>query len=101
MHQLVGDDVGEIDSNREEQTIERVPDLESYFEENIQLKDCLQRLRHGNKQIFLITNSTFWYVNRGMTYLLGDNWQQLFDVVICQARKPSFFGAQTRSTMVH
>lgn len=46
--------------------------------------------------MFLITNSAFWYVNRGMTYLLGKQWQDYFDIVICQARKPSFFGAQKR-----
>jgi hypothetical protein len=31
-----------------------------------------------------------------MTYLLGKKWQDYFDIVICQARKPSFFGAQKR-----
>jgi hypothetical protein len=31
-----------------------------------------------------------------MTYLLGKSWQDFFDVVICQARKPSFFGAEKR-----
>jgi len=31
-----------------------------------------------------------------MTYLLGKKWQDFFDIVICQARKPSFFGAQKR-----
>jgi len=67
-----------------------------YFEENVSLKPCLQRLRDANKQIFLITNSAYWYVNHGLSYLLGDNWQNFFDVIICQARKPSFFGAEKR-----
>jgi hypothetical protein len=31
-----------------------------------------------------------------MSYLLGDNWRDFFDVIICHARKPSFFGAQRR-----
>jgi len=78
MHQIVGQDV------------------ETYFEENPRLKPFLQRLSDANKEIFLITNSSYWYVNRGLTYLLGDNWQDLFDVIICQARKPSFFGAEKR-----
>ncbi|CAF3313491.1 unnamed protein product [Rotaria socialis] len=78
MHQIVGEDV------------------ETYFEENVRLKPFLQHLHDGNKQIFLITNSTYWYVNRGMTYLLGDNWRDFFDVIICQARKPSFFGVEKR-----
>jgi len=70
--------------------------LANYFEENVRLKPFLERLRDANKQLFLITNSAFWYVNRGMTYLLGKKWQEFFDIVICQARKPSFFGAQKR-----
>lgn len=71
--------------------------LGMYFEENVHLKPFLQRLREANKQMFLITNSAFWYVNHGMTYLLGKDWIDFFDVVICQARKPSFFGALKRS----
>lgn len=78
MHQLVGQDVA------------------TYFEENVRLKSFLERLRDANKQLFLITNSAYWYVNRGMSYLLGKHWQDFFDFVICQARKPSFFGAQRR-----
>ncbi|CAF3619608.1 unnamed protein product [Rotaria sordida] len=78
MHKIVGQDVA------------------TYFEENVRLKPFLQRLRDANKQLFLITNSAFWYVDRGMTYLLGKNWEEFFDIIICQARKPSFFGAQRR-----
>ncbi|CAF1147881.1 unnamed protein product [Adineta steineri] len=78
MHQLVGQDA------------------ETYFEENSRLRPFLQRLRDANKQLFLITNSAYWYVNRGMTSLLGAKWQDFFDIVICQARKPSFFGALKR-----
>ena len=70
--------------------------IESYFEENDHLKPFLQRLRDANKQIFLITNSAYWYVNHGMTYLLGEEWRTFFDVIIRQARKPSFFGEQKR-----
>jgi hypothetical protein len=67
-----------------------------YFEENDRLKPFLQRLQNANKQIFLITNSAYWYVNHGMSYLLGEDWQNFFDIIICQARKPSFFGAEKR-----
>lgn len=71
--------------------------LETYFKENDRLKPFFQRLREANKRIFLITNSAYWYVNRGMTYLLGKNWTDFFDIIICQAKKPSFFGAQKKS----
>jgi len=68
----------------------------NYFEENDRLKPYLQRLHDANKQIFLITNSAYWYVNCGMSYLLGEDWRNFFDIIICQARKPSFFGAEKR-----
>ncbi|CAM2700732.1 unnamed protein product [Rotaria socialis] len=70
--------------------------VEKYFQENDRLKPFLLRLRDANKQIFLITNSNYWYVNCGMTYLLGKSWTDFFDIIICQAKKPSFFGAQKR-----
>ena len=70
--------------------------IELYFEENIRLKELLQRLHDADKQIFLITNNNYRYVNRGMNYLLGKDWQKFFHIVICQAIKPSFFGAEKR-----
>ena len=40
----------------------------------------------------LITNSDWWYSNTMMTFVCGgDDWRDLFDVVIVSARKPSFF----------
>lgn len=97
MHHLVGEDVGRMIWSTERLVRQRCVCLETYFEENLHLKPFLQRLRDANKQIFLITNSAFWYVNRGMRHLLGHDWQDFFDMVICQARKPSFFGPRIRS----
>lgn len=34
--------------------------------------------------------------NKGMKYLVGDDWRDLFDVVIVQARKPKFFTEHSR-----
>ena len=44
-----------------------------------------------------MTNSEFFFVNRGMTYLVGPDWRDLFDVVICNATKPNFFSASESS----
>ena len=97
MHRLVGENIGKICHKIIKRKLHVIIIcLANYFEENIHLKPFLQRLQDANKQLFLITNSAFWYVNRGMTYLLGRKWQDFFDIVICQARKPSFFGAQKR-----
>ena len=41
--------------------------------------------------MFLITNSGFDFVNKGMKYLVGKDWLDAFDVVIVDANKPTFF----------
>lgn len=51
----------------------------------------LSRLVAHGKQLFLITNSPFSFVDKGMRHMVGPDWRQLFDVVIVQADKPSFF----------
>lgn len=34
--------------------------------------------------------------NKGMNFLVGDDWRELFDVVIVNARKPKFFTETSR-----
>uniref|UniRef100_A0A2K6DG47 5'-nucleotidase domain containing 2 n=1 Tax=Macaca nemestrina TaxID=9545 RepID=A0A2K6DG47_MACNE len=61
-------------------------DMEKYIprgDETFAVLSCL--VAHG-KQLFLITNSPF-----RMRHTVGPDWRQLFDVVIVQADKPSFF----------
>ena len=48
------------------------------------------------KTTFLMTNSPFDIVNAGMIYMLGQDWRRLFDVIIVNAKKPSFFSAKKR-----
>ena len=43
-----------------------------------------------------MTNSPFEIVNAGMIYMLGQDWRRLFDIVIVNAKKPSFFSAKKR-----
>ncbi|ETE67404.1 5'-nucleotidase domain-containing protein 2, partial [Ophiophagus hannah] len=42
-------------------------------------------------KLFLITNSPFSFVDKGMRYMVGKDWRDFFDVVIVQADKPHFF----------
>ncbi|MGH0148762.1 UNVERIFIED_CONTAM: hypothetical protein FKN15_040380 [Acipenser sinensis] len=51
----------------------------------------LRKLAENKKKMFLITNSPFDFVDRGMNYIVGKDWRDLFDVVIVQADKPGFF----------
>uniref|UniRef100_A0A7N6F9P2 5'-nucleotidase domain containing 3 n=1 Tax=Anabas testudineus TaxID=64144 RepID=A0A7N6F9P2_ANATE len=58
---------------------------------HIILHAVLKKLSEQGKKMFLITNSPFDFVDRGMNYIVGKDWRDLFDVVIVQADKPSFF----------
>ncbi|RLU15606.1 hypothetical protein DMN91_011359 [Ooceraea biroi] len=40
---------------------------------------------------FLITGSNADFANFTASYALGEDWRSLFDIVVCYARKPSFF----------
>ncbi|XP_026976854.1 5'-nucleotidase domain-containing protein 2 isoform X2 [Sagmatias obliquidens] len=71
------------------QWIER--DMEKYILRGDETFAVLSRLVAHGKQLFLITNSPFSFVDKGMRHMVGANWRQLFDVVIVQADKPSFF----------
>jgi HAD superfamily 5'-nucleotidase-like hydrolase len=63
---------------------------------SIYIKEFLYRLNKNGKSVFLITNSPYWFVNFGMQALCGSDWTNLFDVIICNARKPYFFSSRTK-----
>ncbi|XP_069874694.1 5'-nucleotidase domain-containing protein 2 isoform X2 [Dipodomys merriami] len=71
------------------QWIER--DMEKYILRGDETFAVLSRLVAHGKQLFLITNSPFSFVDKGMRHMVGPDWRELFDVVIVQADKPSFF----------
>jgi len=60
------------------------------------LRPMLENQRAHGKTTFLMTNSPFEIVNAGMIYMLGQDWRRLFDIVIVNAKKPSFFSAKKR-----
>ncbi|ROL43963.1 5'-nucleotidase domain-containing protein 3 [Anabarilius grahami] len=66
-------------------------DIEKYICYAEQTHAVLQKLSKNGKKMFLITNSPLDFVDRGMNYIVGKDWQDLFDVVIVQADKPGFF----------
>lgn len=50
----------------------------------------LQELKR-HRITFLITTSHIDIVDFSATYALGKDWKSLFDIIICNARKPRFF----------
>ncbi|KAG9270350.1 5'-nucleotidase domain-containing protein 2-like [Astyanax mexicanus] len=66
-------------------------DLEKYILRGEETYAVLHRLVSHGKKLFLITNSPFSFVDKGMRYMVGKDWRDFFDVVIVQADKPHFF----------
>ena len=54
------------------------------FSRDPKLVPLFERLQKEEKKIFLITNSPFETVDAGMTYMMGSQWRELFDVVVVQ-----------------
>ncbi|KAL1492968.1 hypothetical protein ABEB36_011123 [Hypothenemus hampei] len=82
MHKIVGQNVAE------------------YIERNDKLRPFLDRLVNAGKKLFLVTNSPYHFVNKGMELLVGPDWKDYFDVLIVQARKPRFFTDVSRPIRV-
>lgn len=72
-----------------------------YLLQNPDLSNFLERLIKADKKLFLITNSPFSFVNKGMNFLIGENWKELFNVIVVQARKPKFFSENSRPFRVY
>uniref|UniRef100_A0A8D3BS42 5'-nucleotidase domain-containing protein 2-like n=1 Tax=Scophthalmus maximus TaxID=52904 RepID=A0A8D3BS42_SCOMX len=66
-------------------------DLDKFILRGDETDAVLHRLVSQGKKLFLITNSPFSFVDKGMKHMVGNNWREFFDVVIVQADKPHFF----------
>ncbi|XP_026222985.1 5'-nucleotidase domain-containing protein 2 [Anabas testudineus] len=66
-------------------------DLDKFILRGEETEAVLHRLVSHGKKLFLITNSPFSFVDKGMTHMVGKDWRDFFDVVIVQADKPHFF----------
>ncbi|KAJ4801866.1 Nucleotidase-like protein [Rhynchospora pubera] len=71
-----------------------------FLVKNERVVQFLQKLKEKGKKLFLLTNSPFYFVDGGMHYMLedyigkGSSWRELFDVVIAQANKPTFYNSE-------
>lgn len=75
-------------------------DPKKYLMKNSRVLHFLKMLKEKGKKLFLLTNSPYYFVDGGMRYMLEDycgnkdSWRELFDVVIAQANKPSFYNSE-------
>ncbi len=73
---------------------------ERFIELDAELPLALLDLKYAGKKLLIVTNSEWSYTRFAMSYALdrylpaGTTWRSLFDLVIVQARKPSFFEAR-------
>ena len=56
-----------------------------------EFRDWLKMLRANGKFLYVITGSHVDFASHVASYALGEDWMDLFDIVIFFARKPSFF----------
>ncbi|CAG0888654.1 unnamed protein product, partial [Darwinula stevensoni] len=56
-----------------------------------EIKDWIVALRKAKKTTFLITDSHEGFINNAAEFILGKNWRDYFDIIICDAQKPKFF----------
>lgn len=78
-----------------------IKSVDIFLGKNDKLRKLFERLLKADKKMFLITNSPFKFVNNGMNFLVGHDWETFFDVVIVEARKPRFFTNESRPIRVY
>lgn len=57
------------------------------------VRHWLEAMRAEGFGLFLLTNSMAPYTHVLMSFAYGPDWRSLFDLVICTARKPTFWSA--------
>jgi len=62
-----------------------------YYKCSDHLIQWLKSLRNIGKLTFLITGSYIDFATHTATHTIGENWRELFDIVISYAKKPGFF----------
>jgi HAD superfamily 5'-nucleotidase-like hydrolase len=69
-------------------------DVDKYLHHSPKIRQLLTELREAGVETFMLSNSSFDYIDAGMRYLCGDDWMTLFSVVIAEADKPGFFSSR-------
>ncbi|XP_077988251.1 5'-nucleotidase domain-containing protein 3-like [Glandiceps talaboti] len=70
--------------------------IAKYLESGKEVSELLRRLVSMGKKLFLVTNSAYSFVEKGMNFIIGPDWLDLFEIVVTNARKPHFFSDSNR-----
>lgn len=72
-----------------------INNIDVYLEKNPILFNYLKKLKRSNKKLFLLTNSPYPFINKGLNYIFqtknSEEWRSLFDAIIVQSCKPSWY----------
>ena len=100
----VYDDVREmIDEAHRDGSLKSVitANLDTYIRLDHEMRTVLEEFRRGGKKLFLLTNSDWAYADALLKHLLQrgrgapGHWSEIFDLVVVESSKPSFFAATT------
>jgi HAD superfamily 5'-nucleotidase-like hydrolase len=64
-----------------------------FIERRDDILEALVRLKNRGKKLVIITNGLEHYCNLVMAKSFGEDWHELFDLIIANALKPSFFAS--------
>ena len=73
--------------------------LDHYIRLDTEMRTVLEEFRRGGMKLFLLTNSDWTYADALLRHLLQRgrgapaHWSEIFDLVVVEAKKPSFFAA--------
>jgi len=73
--------------------------LDTYIRLDHEMRTVLDEFRRGGKKTFLLTNSDWAYADALLRHLVErgrgapKHWSEIFDLVVVEASKPSFFAA--------
>jgi HAD superfamily 5'-nucleotidase-like hydrolase len=64
---------------------------QQFIYQRFDVRQWLEKLKQSNKKLFLATNSRLDYTDLLTKYAFGDDWKDLFDLIIVDCKKPLFF----------
>lgn len=70
--------------------------VEKYVYPQPELREILAHLKKQGKFLFIASNSPYNFIKVTLDYGLGKNWEDLFDLVVSNAEKPSFFKSKEK-----
>lgn len=99
-YKKIADDINDtLDTAHSDGSLKSIvaSDVGRYILRNENLIKNIQRYKKHGKKFFIVTNSQFQYTKLLLDYAInpylekGETWQDLFEHIITDAKKPSFF----------